>query len=124
MPSNSREYASDYARRRRASDPEFAAAERARNAAYKRANRARCSERERLRKAGIRDAGHPQFIEPVDRDVVYKMHGGRCGICHEFVGGEFQVDHVVPLSRGGQHGYVNVQPAHPICNQRKYTKEI
>lgn len=93
---------------------------RANNARYKKANRARCSERERLRKAGIRDENHPQFIERVDRDIVYKMHGGCCGICHEFIGGDFHVDHVVPLSKGGKHGYVNVQPAHPLCNNRKY----
>lgn len=124
MPSNSKEYAREYARLRRAADPAFAAAERDRNARYKRANRARCSERERLRKAGIRNPDHPQFIEPVDRRVVYEMHGGCCGICHEFIDGEFHVDHVVPLSHGGKHGYINVQPAHPICNQRKYDKEF
>jgi 5-methylcytosine-specific restriction endonuclease McrA len=44
------------------------------------------------------------------------MHGGRCGICCEFIEGDFHVDHVIPLARGGQHGYVNVQPAHPRCN--------
>lgn len=57
-----------------------------------------------------------QFIEEVDRDVVYEMHGGRCGICGEFIEGDFHVDHVLPLSQGGLHGYINVQPAHPICN--------
>jgi 5-methylcytosine-specific restriction endonuclease McrA len=41
---------------------------------------------------------------------------GRCGICGEFIEGDFHVDHVLPLSQGGLHGYINVQPAHPICN--------
>jgi 5-methylcytosine-specific restriction endonuclease McrA len=50
---------------------------------------------------------------------VYSMHGGMCGICKQFVGEDFHVDHVVPLSLGGAHGYINVQPAHPICNLRK-----
>ncbi len=60
-----------------------------------------------------------QFIEDVDPAIVYEMHGGMCGICEEFIIGDFHVDHVIPLSRGGMHGYVNVQPAHPTCNQRK-----
>lgn len=60
-----------------------------------------------------------QFIEQVDPQTVYDMHGGRCGICAEFIEGDFHVDHVVPLARGGMHGYVNVQPAHPACNVRK-----
>lgn len=60
-----------------------------------------------------------QFIEPVDRRIVYEMHGGMCGICKEFIEGDFHVDHVIPLSKGGMHGYVNVQPAHPLCNWKK-----
>jgi 5-methylcytosine-specific restriction endonuclease McrA len=60
-----------------------------------------------------------QFIEEVDRDVVYEMHGGMCGICERFIIGKFHVDHVIPLSKGGMHGYVNVQPAHPLCNFKK-----
>ena len=60
-----------------------------------------------------------QFIENVDPAVVYEMHGGRCGICEGFIAGDFHVDHVIPLSKGGMHGYVNVQPTHPICNLSK-----
>ena len=61
-----------------------------------------------------------QFIEEVDPQVVYEMHGGMCGICKEFVKrNEFHVDHRIPLSKGGMHGYINVQPAHPTCNLRK-----
>lgn len=62
-----------------------------------------------------------QFLESVDPEIVYRMHGGMCGICKGFVAADnFHVDHVIPLARGGRHGYVNVQPAHPACNQRKW----
>lgn len=60
-----------------------------------------------------------QFVESVDAQILYEMHGGMCGICKEFIGGEFHVDHIIPLSKGGLHGYVNTQPAHPSCNLRK-----
>lgn len=61
-----------------------------------------------------------QFIEDVDPRIVYEMHGGMCGICKEFVPqDDFEVDHVIPLSKGGMHGYVNVQPSHPDCNRKK-----
>ncbi len=65
-----------------------------------------------------------QFIEDVDPTVVYQMHGGMCGICKEFIDGKFHVDHVIPLSKGGMHGYVNVQPAHPTCNMRKGNRTL
>jgi 5-methylcytosine-specific restriction endonuclease McrA len=63
-----------------------------------------------------------QFVENIDRQTVYDMHGGMCGICEEFIVGKFHVDHVIPLSKGGLHGYVNVQPAHPKCNVEKAAK--
>jgi 5-methylcytosine-specific restriction endonuclease McrA len=31
----------------------------------------------------------------------------------------WHLDHVVPLSRGGEHSYANVQVAHPFCNLSK-----
>lgn len=78
---------------------------------YKRSKRISESAR-RARKLG-------QFLENVDPEAVYQMFGGACGVCGEFIEGDFHVDHVLPLARGGLHGYVNVQPAHPLCNVRK-----
>src|ERR1700677_1289383 len=47
-----------------------------------------------------------QFVEDVDPQIVYNMHGGMCGICEDFVeGDDFHVDHVIPLSKGGLHSY-------------------
>lgn len=60
-----------------------------------------------------------QFIEDVDPQILYQMHGGMCGICKEFISDKFHIDHIIPLSKGGMHGYVNAQPAHPKCNMSK-----
>jgi hypothetical protein len=66
----------------------------------------------RARKLGL-------FVEHVDPRTVYEMHGGRCGICGEFIDGDFHVDHRRPLCAGGPHSYANCQPAHPVCNWSK-----
>lgn len=62
------------------------------------------------------------FVEKVDRNILYEMYGGMCGICKQFIDGEFHVDHIRPLALGGQHGYVNCQPAHASCNLKKKRK--
>ena len=60
-----------------------------------------------------------QFIEDVDPMVVYARDEGLCGICGTTIYGDFHVDHVIPLSKGGEHSYANTQAAHPECNLRK-----
>lgn len=52
--------------------------------------------------------------------VLLEMDDGVCGICGEDVDPlAFHVDHVIPLSRGGEHSYANTQVAHPSCNLSK-----
>lgn len=63
----------------------------------------------------------------VRRDLVFARDGFKCALC----GGPLDmdaaapepmaptIDHVVPLSRGGQHSMSNVQSAHFLCNSIK-----
>lgn len=60
------------------------------------------------------------YVEDVHPLVRLELDDGQCGICGEDVDPtDFHVDHIVPLSRGGEHSYANTQTAHPKCNQRK-----
>lgn len=45
-----------------------------------------------------------------------------CGICEALIEGDYHIDHIVPLSRGGKHATSNLQLAHPFCNRSKFTK--
>lgn len=75
--------------------------------------RAELSSLRRARKAGA-------FIERVYRSVVFKRDRGMCGECHMPVAfQQWELDHIIPLSKGGAHSYNNVQVTHPICNRRK-----
>lgn len=61
-----------------------------------------------------------KVIETVDRDLIFVRDHGTCGICHKRVGQkEISLDHIVPLSRGGDHSYQNIQLAHLICNKSR-----
>lgn len=64
-----------------------------------------------------------QFVEPVSALVALELTDGLCGICGEDVDPfAFDLDHIVPLARGGPHAQGNVQPAHPSCNRAKSAK--
>jgi 5-methylcytosine-specific restriction endonuclease McrA len=38
------------------------------------------------------------------------------------VNSKWHVDHIVPISKGGPHSYLNVQLAHAKCNRTKGAK--
>lgn len=62
------------------------------------------------------------FIERVNRKRVFKESNGICGICSKAIEGVFEIDHTLPLSKGGRHSYDNCRPAHPSCNHQKGAK--
>lgn len=70
-----------------------------------------------LRRARIKNAPRTEYI---DRIAVYERDGGRCHICgRKCPRSAFHIDHLVPLSKGGDHVYANVATSHPRCNQRR-----
>lgn len=72
------------------------------------------------------------FVESFTADQLLDMYGSDCHICLKpidldaprrigYEGWEagLHIDHVVPLSRGGEHSLKNARPAHGLCNLRK-----
>lgn len=80
-----------------------------------------------LRKHRGRAEKYGVEYEHVDVRRVYARDGWKCGICGDRVDRRLKyphrmsasLDHVMPLSLGGSHTYVNTQCAHWICNVRK-----
>ena len=70
---------------------------------------------------------HNVEYERVDRLKVYERDGWRCGICRRKVNRLLKaphpmsasLDHIVPMSHGGGHLYINCQLAHHRCNSLK-----
>lgn len=72
------------------------------------------------RKLGLDEITRPAAL------VAYLMERDqrRCGICRKPIRAKTgprrpSVDHIIPLSRGGQHELSNLQPAHYVCNLSK-----
>lgn len=96
----------------------------------------RCNDRhvQRLHPEIKRDQNHRRRIakrglvsEKVKSLQVYERDRWICGICHKRVNSKLSfphpmsasLDHILPLSHGGHHTYVNCQLAHFICNSLK-----
>jgi 5-methylcytosine-specific restriction endonuclease McrA len=61
------------------------------------------------------------YVEDVEPIVIWARDSGHCHICKEEVSFyKMQLDHVVPISRGGQHSYNNIKASHADCNRWKF----
>lgn len=69
-----------------------------------------------------RAAKSAAYSEPYTRAEVWAKSGGICGICEQEIlprHGTWHIDHIVPLSRGGDDTLANVQASHAPCNLAK-----
>lgn len=73
----------------------------------------------RARKAAV-------YVERVDPNIVFDRDKGVCGICFGNVerNEPWHVDHVIPIAKGGEHSYRNVQLAHATCNLKKNARLV
>jgi 5-methylcytosine-specific restriction endonuclease McrA len=62
-------------------------------------------------------------VERLNYDDIWARDFGICHICGEGVDRrDTHFDHVIPLSRGGEHVFDNVRTSHSRCNVRKSDK--
>lgn len=72
------------------------------------------------------------MVERIDPGVVMDRDGWRCHLCDRKIPKNRKaphplsasIDHIVPLSLGGEHSYRNVAAAHLGCNQAKRTDAV
>lgn len=70
-------------------------------------------------KRRARDLGATE-VENISRDEIMQRDNQTCHLCLRWVSvHDASLDHVVPLSKGGQHTKDNVRLAHRVCNSRK-----
>jgi 5-methylcytosine-specific restriction endonuclease McrA len=77
------------------------------------------AEHEQRRRARKRNA----TVEKVNRDDIIKRDKSTCQICGKLLSKkEITLDHIIPLSRGGEHSKSNLQVACNSCNCKKSSK--
>ena len=85
---------------------------------YRKEHPDRINDLSQVRRARKRSA---PVVERIYRQVVFDRDGGICHICHGATDPlDWHIDHIIPLSRGGEHSYRNVAVSHPRCNRVKH----
>jgi 5-methylcytosine-specific restriction endonuclease McrA len=89
-----------------------------------------CRQRYESKRRKLRLKGLNPTVVPVAQ--LYRRDSGMCGICKAPVDRTLRyphpmsatIDHIVPISKGGQHESHNLQLAHSRCNISKGNREV
>lgn len=75
---------------------------------------------QRLRYARKKGAGGNYTLDDIRRK--YEEQGGCCYWCRGPLNGTFEIDHIVPIARGGSSNSGNICCSCKPCNRRKHAK--
>ena len=121
-PEKVRSYFRAFQNSRYASDPDYAATRKKRTREYRRSHpevRSEQSRRRRARKVST--------LGNVSRGIKERLRiaqGSRCAFCRtRLTAKTAQLDHIVPLAKGGIHDDLNLQVLCGTCNHRKGAKD-
>ena len=75
------------------------------------------------RRRGRKAKADGQFTHD-DIILIYQKQNGKCFYCGEVLNSKFDIDHKIPLSRGGSNWPENLCCACARCNRSKHTKTV
>ena len=61
-----------------------------------------------------------QRLTTEQRIEILAKTGSRCHICGGKIDGDWEADHVLSRSKGGEHTFANYLPAHTLCNNYRW----
>jgi 5-methylcytosine-specific restriction endonuclease McrA len=88
------------------------------NRAYAKRNPGKYSEYAKVRRARLMSVG----VAIVSEKEITRLYASPCFYCGSIE--RIEIDHAIPLSRGGRHAIGNLVPACRICNSTKHSKTI
>jgi 5-methylcytosine-specific restriction endonuclease McrA len=56
-------------------------------------------------------------------EKLIKLQRGKCACCSKMFNDGFQLDHILPIARGGRNEDSNIQLLCPFCNRKKHAKD-
>lgn len=73
------------------------------------------------RRSRMTGAGGTYTQDDIER--LYEKQDGLCGTCWSILLGEYEIDHIVPVSKGGSSDPDNLQLLCRTCNRSKHAKD-
>lgn len=101
-------------------DPEWVAKERARSAKKKKDNPEAYRSYDRTRRARLKNSEGVHTANDVAKILESQCY--KCVYCKKDIRDEYDVDHIIPLAKGGSNWPKNLQCLCPECNGRKWAK--
>lgn len=101
-------------------DPEWVAKERARQAKKKKDNPEQYRSYVRTRRARRKNAEGVHTSDDIAK--ILESQGYKCVYCKRDIKDEYDVDHIIPLAKGGSNWPKNLQCLCPECNGKKWAK--
>jgi 5-methylcytosine-specific restriction endonuclease McrA len=61
-------------------------------------------------------------LSPGLENKLFELQKGKCACCRKPLGGNFQLDHIMPIALGGKNEDSNIQLLTSRCNKQKHAK--
>ena len=85
----------------------------------KRGNAIYCSQTCKSMDHNFKHRSHVKVMSTARRQQILARDNSICYLCTEPITGSFDLDHLVPVSRGGSSEPSNLAATHPFCNKKR-----
>lgn len=66
-----------------------------------------------------KNTSHKRLVSETTKKMVASKQQWKCGLCNKILDETYEVDHIIPLYKGGSNDISNLMALDPICHRKK-----